>query len=524
MIISKKGTKSIILTCSIQTLENRCRLISSRLRLSWIFTTLTLTTILISSVVPSVFSPSSTSSPMFLKMGFASATSSDNNGGTDESNTDATTDGENGDEQENSDDNNNNIVQLLEQGVQEEAEEGEEEPDREEAEDQQQLATVVGEICDDFEDNDGDGRIDLADEDCAPPATVGSLTAPTTTTSSVTDNNSASNTTASGIPGLDRPYDLEKDCQSYEELGIPPPPPGFGVPPNAKWYDCGGVGVPSIPPDNTSTTNDTGGEVQASPTTTTTSQVGQIQQQLQQLCTAAQQQGTSPATISPTTVSTNPDGTSISSYPSRFTLTSATTPSSPQAPPSTTTSSQGAQIQQLCTALQQQLKQLPTSPDSSGDGTRSTTLPDGTVIVDNPNGPYVVTTPTGATITLTKPPEQPKDPNDLVTIDHPNGVSITWKRDGGEVAKYPGGIERTTDPFGKSVIKYPGGITIQCADGSIANVPEDGKWTIIEPPPAADIGERLNRFFFGSDCAGAVLQFLPLDERLKTLIPSALGG
>jgi hypothetical protein len=432
-------------------------MIVTLLRLPWIFAAIVLTVILITSSVVTVYSPSPL---MVLKVGFASATSEN----TDEA-TDGTTDEEG----------NNEVGDV-------QSEDSEDEPS----------SSAQGEVAEEVLSEE-----EQVGEEESTPAT-------------------------SGVPGVDRPYDLERDCKSYEALGIPPPPPGFGVPPNAKWYDCGGVGVPSIPPDDTTATNDTGEGVQTQPNsaltspqappTSTTSQVGQMQQQLQQLCTTAQQ-GTSPATISPTAASTNPGG---------FTLTSTTTPPSSQAHPSTTTS-QGAQIQQLCTALQQQIEQLPTSPDSSG-GTRSTTLPDGTVIVDNPNGSYVVTTPTGATITLSKPPEQPKDPNDLVTIDHPNGVSITWKSDGGEVAKYPGDIERTTNPFGRSVIKYPGGITIQCADGSIANVPEDGKWTIIEPPPAADIGERLNRFFFGSDCAGAVLQFLPLDERLKTLIPSALGG
>lgn len=484
--------------------------------LSFIHVTVMLTVVLIISPFTTIIS-----SPKVLKLEFASASSSSENDG--ESNTDAATDGDN-----------------QQQGAVQQ-EDGEEEDDDQDGRTEELFATVVGEICDDFEDNDGDDKIDLADEDCAGPATQEAITAPTaqspppSASVNTTATDSTNNTLTSGLASAGRPaYDLERDCDTYEELGIPPPPPGFGQPPGAKWYHCPpGVGV-WVGPDGTSSL-DLGGEggsgvqqglaqrggVQAPPpnNTTTTPQVGQIQQQLQQLCAAAQQQGTSPATISPTT--TNPEITGDTSYLGGY-IPSSTRTTPVQAPPTPTTTPQVAQLQQLCTALQQQIEQLPTSPDSSG-GTRSTTLPDGTVIVDNPDGPYVVTTPTGATITLSKPPEQPKDPNDLVTIDHPNGVSITWKRDGGEVAKYPGGIERTTNPFGRSVIKYPGGITIQCADGSIANVPEDGKWTLIEPPAATDIGERLDRFFFGSECADAVLNYLPLDEFLKNVIPNARG-
>jgi hypothetical protein len=570
-------------------------------RVSYIILTITLTVILISSPVIAVFSPSFLP-PMALKVGLtsASATSSENNdddnnegrGGEESSTTtDAMTDEE---EEEVVDDNGGDVQQednteQQQQPLSSSTQEQEADDDEEGGGEAQQLATVVGEICDDFEDNDGDGLIDLADANCAAaPLTQGTITAPTTPPlPSVTNTTAATNSTNNTLTGSEittrelttpstddeasgiteegnnvttvdgRPViDLEKECDSYEELGIPPPPLGFGQPPDAKWYHCPpGVGV-WVTPNGTSSLDATGGGgevgqqglaqggevgqqglaqggevgqqglaqgggVQAPPpTTTTTPQVGQIQQQLQQLCAAAQQQGTSPATVSPTTT-TNSEDTGITSYLGGYIPSSTRTPSV-QAPPTTT--SQGAQIQQLCAALQQQIEQLPTSPDSSGGGTRSTTLPDGTVIVDNPNGSYVVTTPTGATITLSKPPEQPKDPNDLVTIDHPNGVSITWKRDGGEVAKYPGGIERITNPWGKSVIKYPGGMTIQYPDGSILNLPEGGKWTIIEPPPATDIGVRLNQMFFGSNADAGVKQYLPLDEFLWSLIPGGLSS
>ena len=253
------------------------------LRLSYVILTITLTVILISSPVITVLSPSLLS-PIALKVEFASATSSsennDDNEGEegeeeDQPTTDVTTDGE----EEGVDGNSGD--------VQQEGADGE----------QEQFATVVGEICDDFEDNDGDGLIDLVDvEDCAPPATQGTITAPTTppppppSVTNTTATNSTNNTLtaseitttrelttppstdeeASGIPTEEgntvtdadgRPViDLEKECDSYEELGIPPPPLGFGQPPDAKWYHCPpGVGV-WVAPNGTSSLDATGGQ------------------------------------------------------------------------------------------------------------------------------------------------------------------------------------------------------------------------------------------------------------------------
>jgi hypothetical protein len=228
-----------------------------------IITTVMLTVMLISSPTMTVFS----SLPMTLKVDFASASASEDD--EEESGIDAATDGEE----------NGGGNDEQQQGVQEK-----------DAEEQEQFATVIGEICDDFEDNDGDGLIDLADADCTAPLTQGTVTAPTTTPSpppsviNSTATNSTNNTlTASEIttreittPSTDeaseittgntvtdedgRPvYDLEKDCQSYEELGIPPPPLGFGQPPDAKWYHCPpGVGVWVAP--NGTTSLGTGGE------------------------------------------------------------------------------------------------------------------------------------------------------------------------------------------------------------------------------------------------------------------------
>ena len=235
------------------------------LRLSYIILSITLTVILISSPIIAVYSPS-----MVLKIGFASAAyaTSENNdddnnegGGGEEPTIDATTDGEDevdGDVQEE----DNTEEQQLSSSTQEQEELDEDGGEEEE----EQLAFMAGEICDDFEDNDGDGFIDLADADCAAPATQGTVTAPTTppptSVTNTTATNSTANTLAAGIAGLDRPYDLEKDCKTYEELGIPDPPLEPGDPPNVQWYDCPpGVGV-RVPPraaDTTTTTTTTSG-------------------------------------------------------------------------------------------------------------------------------------------------------------------------------------------------------------------------------------------------------------------------
>ena len=181
------------------------------LRLSYIILTITLTVILISSPVIAVYSPSPLT-PMVLKVGFtsASATTSENGDNEEEQQptTDATTNGqENGDgsEQEDTEEEQGQLPSTFTQ-----QQEGEEDQDVEaEAEEQEeQLAFMGGEICNDFEDNDGDGWIDLADPDCgaaAGPATQGALTAPTTpppSASTANATNSTINTLTSGLIGL----------------------------------------------------------------------------------------------------------------------------------------------------------------------------------------------------------------------------------------------------------------------------------------------------------------------------------
>jgi hypothetical protein len=199
-----------------------------------------------------------------LKVEFASATSenNDDNEGEEEEQptTDVTTDGE---EEVGGD------GDVQQEGA---TEEDDEDEDGGADGEQEQFASVVGEICDDFEDNDGDGFIDLADTDCAAgPLTQGALTAPTTpqappsVTNTTATNSTANTLTASGITA--GAYDLEKDCESYEDLKIPPPPPGFGQPPDAKWYHCPpGVGVWVGPDGTTGTANS--GTGQSSPTQT----------------------------------------------------------------------------------------------------------------------------------------------------------------------------------------------------------------------------------------------------------------
>jgi hypothetical protein len=161
---------------------------SSSPSLSGITLAITLTAILlVSSPVMTVFSPS----PMVLKVEFASATSSENNddddnggGGGEEPTIDATTDGEeevdgDGDVQEE----DNTEEQQLSSSTQEQEELDEDGGEEEE----EQLAFMAGEICDDFEDNDGDGFIDLADADCAAPLTQGTVTTSAPTTEAYSD-------------------------------------------------------------------------------------------------------------------------------------------------------------------------------------------------------------------------------------------------------------------------------------------------------------------------------------------------
>jgi hypothetical protein len=169
---------------------------SSSPSLSGITLAITLTAILlVSSPVMTVFSPS----PMVLKVEFASATSSENNddddnggGGGEEPTIDATTDGEeevdgDGDVQEE----DNTEEQQLSSSTQEQEELDEDGGEEEE----EQLAFMAVEICDDFEDNDGDGFIDLADADCAAPLTQGTVTAPTTPPPTSVTNTTATNST-----------------------------------------------------------------------------------------------------------------------------------------------------------------------------------------------------------------------------------------------------------------------------------------------------------------------------------------
>jgi hypothetical protein len=178
------------------------------LRISSVILTITLTVILISSSIIAVYSPS----PIALSGGFASATS-ENSGGEESNTGDATTD--DGEEEKDRGDN----VQGEDAGTEEQQEQllpspftqqGEEEDQEgaEEGEEEEQLAFMGGEICNDFEDNDGDGWIDLADPDCgaaAGPATQGALTAPTTpppSASTTNATNSTINTLTSGLIGL----------------------------------------------------------------------------------------------------------------------------------------------------------------------------------------------------------------------------------------------------------------------------------------------------------------------------------
>ena len=425
------------------------------LRISFIILSITLTVILISSPVIAVFPYSLLLSPIALRVEFASATSSENNDDNNEEeeqpNTDATTDGE-----EEVDGDSGDDVQEEQQEVQD----GEEE---EEQQEQQQLATVVGEICDDFEDNDGDGLIDLADvEDCAAPLTQGTVTAPTTppppSVTNTTATNSTNNTlTASEIttpPSTDdeasgittgntvydadgRPvYDLEKDCESYEELKIPPPPLGFGQPPDAKWYHCPpGVGV-WVTPNGTSSLGTGGGEEE-----------GGGQQQ--------QQQSNSPSSCPPKPTNyyyTAPARIISVQLPSS---PSSTPPpsSSPQTPPTTNPCPPGESSSSTATPPPPQppLQASPPSNNnnpSQGGGQQGqvqqppplqqgqqpgTTSPGSPTTIRNPDGGTAYTFPNGISIT--------KHPDDWGHANIPDkGVSITFGSRGSvDLVDYPDG-------------------------------------------------------------------------------------
>ena len=64
----------------------------------------------------------------------------------------------------------------------------------------------------------------------------------------------------------------------------------------------------------------------------------------------------------------------------------------------------------------------------------------------------------------------------------PQGPVRTEDFFGKVTTRYPGDIEITTTHNGDTEYKYPGGRTILFSDGSILNMPEDGKSTIIRPP------------------------------------------
>jgi hypothetical protein len=221
--------------------------------LSGVIITITLTAILlISSCVMTVFSPPSS---MVMNVGLASATSSENNdnddnneGGEEEPTTDATTtEGEDevvdGDVREE----DNTEEQQPSLSTQEQDEDGGDE-------EEEQFAFMGVEICDDFQDNDGDGFIDLADTDCAAgPATQGALTAPTTpppSASTTNATNSTINTLTSGLIGLP---------------SSPTTPPPQSPPPTTTTTPQGGEqGQQQVPvvtknPDGSETTTYPGG-------------------------------------------------------------------------------------------------------------------------------------------------------------------------------------------------------------------------------------------------------------------------
>jgi hypothetical protein len=174
--------------------------------------------LLISSAVTVVLSPSTT----VLNVGHASATSSseDNDGDGGSNTDDATTTGEEEDGDKTEQQEENNQQQDVQQEGTEDGQQGQllpspftqeqedQDVEAEAGEQEEQLAFMGGEICNDFEDNDGDGWIDLADPDCgaaAGPATQGALTAPTTpppSASTANATNSTINTLTSGLIGL----------------------------------------------------------------------------------------------------------------------------------------------------------------------------------------------------------------------------------------------------------------------------------------------------------------------------------
>jgi hypothetical protein len=447
-------------------------LIPSPIKPLYIILTITLTVILISSPVMTVlFSTSSFLTPIILKVGFASATSS-GDGGDDESDTDAATtttdDGEengDGDDEQQEEDNSEQ-----QQDVQ-----GEEEGNTEEEQDageggqgeQQQFATVIGEVCDDLEDNDGDGLIDLADvEDCAPPATQGTITAPTTTTPSpsvinTTATNSTNNTlTASGITAADLgpPWDLAKQCIPIEQLGIPRPVPAPDDPPNIRWYSC---------PD---------GLLWSDPPVTSNSGIGQFGGGGQQPGGQQQQQPNSASGIDPATGQPISGGQTSGVDPATG---QPIPPPTLQAPSST--ASQGGQQGQPPPTTSQGVEQGPVTTDNP-DGSKTTRYPagmerttyldgrsvirydDGRVEVRNADGSGTSTMPGSGIEVIFGPYYGSSEASKTVTL------------------KYPGGIEITDDIFGKRTIKYPGGQTILFRDGSMINIPEDAAMTVIRPP------------------------------------------
>jgi hypothetical protein len=155
-----------------------------------------------------------------------------------------------------------------------------------------------GEICNDFEDNDGDGLIDLADPNCAGPATQGALTAPTTPQAppsviNTTATNSTSNTLTSGL------------------IGLPSSP--ATPPPTTTTTPIGGEQGQQQPPSSAETTP------QSPPTTTTTPLGGQEQQAGTTSPDSSSASGTTtfPGGISITKISDGsvaaktPDGTSV---------------------------------------------------------------------------------------------------------------------------------------------------------------------------------------------------------------------
>jgi hypothetical protein len=425
---------------------------SSPRPLSGIIVTITLTAILIGSPIIAVYSPlSPLPPPTVLRVGFASATSSENNdddnnegGGGEEPTIDATTDGEDevdgdGDVQEE----DNTEEQQLSSSTQEQEELDEDGGEEEE----EQLAFMAGEICDDFEDNDGDGFIDLADADCVAPLTQGAVTAPTTpspppSVTNTTATNSTNNTLTAGIAGLDRPYDLEKDCKTYEELRIPDPPLSPGDPPDVQWYHCPpGVGVRVPPPvDTATTTSGTGGEGGA----------GGVTQGQQQPPSSA---GTTPSLQAPPTTSdTGPEGREVCDD---------------------FEDNDGDGLIDLadadCVAPLTQGTVTMSAPTTkiNDNGGIATTYPDGIVVTNYPSGAVVTEYPDGTTII--KNGEPGYFPPDNPRPDYIPGVTHTTYPDETIIAEYPQGIWVEIPGFGSAAINLNGTSTfIEEARGNMA--------------------------------------------------------